>query len=70
MLFDGIEEQPQGCKIARFDLDEEDREALGRHLAGRKISLPVIQRHLAAGGFEVSVNLLSRHRSGQCACSQ
>lgn len=58
------------CTVAAIiaRLDDRDRDALLAALWDKMVTLRKIHSDLIAEGFAVSVQTLSRHRRGDCAC--
>ena len=59
-----------GCGIARLDLTDAERAILDAWLADDRYSARRISERLAEDDYQVSYQIVSRHRAGTCGCDR
>jgi hypothetical protein len=55
-------------RVARDEMDEDDRKLLDEWLADRRVPATRITRILVTAGYKVGSDAVSRHRNGECGC--
>lgn len=63
---------PGGCKLARHmqELPQADRSAVEQALHHDAVTSTAIADVLDEHGYEISADVVQRHRRGACACSK